>query len=59
MLRTLPIDDDIICKDCKNNIGDTSYSNDYHKAYCAVYEYPESKPAGILLKSSKCQFYEK
>ena len=54
------ISDNILCKDCKYRIGKTNFSNNYHKAYCAKYEYPNRKPYGILIENErKCMYYQK
>lgn len=59
ILKTHGISDDIICKDCTNKVGNTMFSNDYHKSSCKVYEHPDSKPMEILLDGQSCIFYEK
>ena len=52
--------DDILCKNCKYKIGKTNFSNNYHKAYCGKYEYPNRKPYDILIeKERKCMYYQK
>ncbi len=51
--------DEIKCKDCKYKIGETIFSNEYHKASCKKYEYPNEKPPKILLENGDCKYYEK
>lgn len=52
-------DDDIVCKDCKYRIGNTLFSNDYHKISCQVFEWPKTKPIEILVSHEDCERYEK
>lgn len=50
-------DADIICKDCANKIGKTQFSNDYRKISCKVFEWPKTKPIGILTNNENCEYY--
>ena len=47
------------CKDCLYQIGLTDFSNNYQKTSCAVYEYPDMKPLGVMENRERCEYYEK
>ena len=59
IIKCVSPSDEIKCKDCKFRIGNTVFLNDYHKICCEKYEYPDEKPAGILLDNEDCKYYEK
>lgn len=58
VFNTKQVPDNIICKNCKYKIGKTNFSNDYHKAFCAKYEYPDKKPYDVLIKHKECSLFE-
>lgn len=50
------------CKQCKNCIfqsDGTVWSNDYQKSCCAMFQYPQSKPIGVIKNIVNCEYYEK
>lgn len=47
------------CETCEFRIGETLFSNAYFKSSCAIYEYPESKPIGLIFGKELCEYYEK
>lgn len=50
-----------LCKQCKNCMfwnGGNAFSNDYKKSSCAMYEYPNIKPIGVIQNKEDCELYE-
>ena len=47
------------CQTCVFSDGGTPDSNDPHKAHCAIYMSPASKPNDVLFKDAKCEAYIK
>ncbi len=51
----------VICEQCKTCVlrdnGDI-WSNDYRKASCQMYPYPEHKPEMVVRGEEECDYYE-
>lgn len=49
-----------ICKKCVNwGNDDDPFSNEYDKAYCDMFPYPDDKkPFGVINNDEDCPFYE-
>ncbi|MFI3166480.1 MAG: hypothetical protein R3Y32_00005 [Bacillota bacterium] len=46
------------CKDCRFQDDGTAWTNDYKKAYCSLYQYPQHKPMEVIHCTEECEFYE-
>lgn len=51
--------EDIECKTCENKNDGTIYSNDYTKASCQEFPYPQVKPLEVLFKGAHCPKYRR
>ena len=46
------------CKTCALQSDGTVWSNDYKKACCQMYPYPEHKPEMVVRNEEDCIYYE-
>ena len=50
------------CKQCKNCINwdpnGSPFGNQYDKAFCNMYAYPDGKPPGIINNIENCDYRE-
>jgi len=46
------------CKTCAYRDNGDVWSNDYRKACCQVYEYPDHKPSYVFDNTEDCEYYE-
>lgn len=57
MFKSTVVSEGIQCRNCLLRSDGTVWSNDYRKAHCAQYKYPESKPIGVLHGTEVCTYF--